>query len=71
MPSYIVTLKDHVTDAEVTAIKKDAVENGGKITHEYTLIKGFAVEYPEDRVSTLESHPHVQAVERDQEMKTQ
>ncbi|KAI1113776.1 hypothetical protein F5Y14DRAFT_416534 [Nemania sp. NC0429] len=71
MPSYIVTLKDDATPEEVAEAKQHAKDQGGKITHEYNLIKGFAVEFPEGSVSTLESHKHVKAVEADQEVKTQ
>ncbi|KAF4447121.1 hypothetical protein F53441_9266 [Fusarium austroafricanum] len=74
MPSYIfpqVTCKDDATDDQVKAAKQHAIDNGGKITQEYTIIKGFAVEYPHDSIQTLESHEHVQAVEPDSVMKTQ
>jgi hypothetical protein len=30
-----------------------------------------SVDFPEDQITTLESHEHVKAVEKDQEMKTQ
>ncbi|ETS82489.1 hypothetical protein PFICI_04365 [Pestalotiopsis fici W106-1] len=71
MPSYIVTCKDDASPEQVAAAKQHAKDQGGKITHEYSLIKGFAVEFPKDSVQTLESHEHVKAVEADQEMKTQ
>ncbi|GJC96975.1 peptidase inhibitor I9 [Colletotrichum higginsianum] len=51
--------------------KKHATDQGGKIGHEYSLIKGFSVEFPEDQISTLENHEHVKHVEKDQEVKTQ
>ncbi|TGZ77281.1 protease propeptide/inhibitor [Ascodesmis nigricans] len=71
MPAYIVTAKPDCTDEDVQALKQQCRDRGGNITHEYTLIKGFAVEYPENAVMTLESHPHVDHVEQDQIMKTQ
>ncbi|KAM0257500.1 hypothetical protein ACHAQJ_004314 [Trichoderma viride] len=71
MPAYIVTLKDDASDAQIAAAKKKATDAGGKITHEYGLIKGFAVTYPEGTVSTLEDDPTVQAVEADTEVRTQ
>ncbi|KAI1874989.1 uncharacterized protein JN550_002418 [Neoarthrinium moseri] len=71
LPPQQVTCKDGATDDQVAAAKKHAQDQGGKITHEYNLIKGFAVEFPKDSVSTLESHEHVKAVEADKEMKTQ
>ncbi|KAI0406171.1 hypothetical protein F4802DRAFT_596530 [Xylaria palmicola] len=66
-----VTCKEGASADEVAATKKHAKDQGGKITHEYNLIKGFAVEFPEDKVNTLESHEHVKAIEKDQEVKTQ
>ncbi|CAJ2514267.1 Uu.00g023860.m01.CDS01 [Anthostomella pinea] len=71
MPSYIVTCKKDATDDQVAAAKKHAEDQGGKIGHEYKLIKGFSVSFPKDSVSTMESHEHVEAVEEDKEMKTQ
>merc|ERR1712169_151187 len=69
MPTYIVTCKEDCSDDQVAATKQHAKDNGGKITHEYKIIKGFAVEYPEGSVQTLENHEHVKAVEQDQTMK--
>ncbi|RPB25781.1 hypothetical protein L211DRAFT_835831, partial [Terfezia boudieri ATCC MYA-4762] len=39
--SYIITLKDDATDADLQAVKDQVVASGGKIVHEYDLIKGF------------------------------
>ncbi|KAL3607187.1 hypothetical protein FPOAC2_02162 [Fusarium poae] len=71
MPSYIVTCKEDATDEQVQSAKQHAIDQGGKIGHEYSLIKGFSVEFPQDSVQTLESHEHIHAVEADGEMKTQ
>ncbi|KAH6607862.1 peptidase inhibitor i9 [Trichoderma cornu-damae] len=73
MPSYIVTLKDDASDEELAAsrAKEKATAAGAKITQEYTLIKGFAVEYPEGTVTTLAEDPNVQSVELDQVVTTQ
>ncbi|KAI1501018.1 hypothetical protein F5X99DRAFT_384169 [Biscogniauxia marginata] len=71
MPSYIVTCNPDATPEQVAAAKKHATDQGGKITHEYNLIKGFAVSFPEDSIATLESHEHVKAVELDGEVRTQ
>ncbi|KAI1400795.1 peptidase inhibitor I9 [Hypoxylon fuscum] len=71
MPTYIVTCKSDANADQVAAAKKHAQDQGGKIGHEYSLIKGFSVTFPNDAVTTLESHEHVQAVELDQEVKTQ
>ncbi|KAI0478642.1 alpha-ketoacid dehydrogenase kinase [Xylariaceae sp. FL0804] len=61
MPGYIVTCKKDATPEQVAAAKKHAEEQGGKIGHEYKLIKGFSVEFPKDSVQTMESHEHVEA----------
>ncbi|KAF4975952.1 hypothetical protein FZEAL_7332 [Fusarium zealandicum] len=71
MPAYIVTCKDDASDDQVKAAKKHATDQGGKITQEYSIIKGFAVEFDDDAVQTLESHEHVQAVEKDGTVSTQ
>ncbi|KAE8323124.1 hypothetical protein BDV39DRAFT_182726 [Aspergillus sergii] len=71
MPSYIVSCKEDATDEQVQEAKQHAINQGGRITHEYTLIKGFAVTFPEDAISTLETHEHVKAVEEDVVMTTQ
>ncbi|KAK1969887.1 peptidase inhibitor I9 [Colletotrichum eremochloae] len=71
MPTYIVTCKEDASAEQVQAAKKHATDQGGKIGHEYSLIKGFSVEFPEDQISTLENHEHVKHVEKDQEVKTQ
>ncbi|KAJ5836591.1 hypothetical protein N7447_002617 [Penicillium robsamsonii] len=71
MPSYIITCKPDATDDQVQAVKEHAQEQGGSIGHEYSLIKGFSVTFPEDSVHSLDSHPHVENVEADGEMRTQ
>ncbi|KAI1409333.1 hypothetical protein F5Y13DRAFT_170198 [Hypoxylon sp. FL1857] len=71
MPTYIVTCKPDATPEQVAAAKKHAQDQGGKIGHEYNLIKGFSVSFPNDAVTTLESHEHVKGVELDQEVRTQ
>ncbi|TGJ86879.1 hypothetical protein E0Z10_g1898 [Xylaria hypoxylon] len=71
MPTYIITCKSEASADQVAEAKQHAKDQGGKITHEYNLIKGFAVEFPADKITTLESHEHVKAVELDQEVKTQ
>ncbi|KAK0742190.1 hypothetical protein B0T21DRAFT_360791 [Apiosordaria backusii] len=71
MPSYIVTCKDHATEEEIAAAKQEAKDQGGTIGHEYTLIKGFQVTFPEGTVQTLEHHEHISSVEEDQDVHTQ
>ncbi|KAB8216038.1 hypothetical protein BDV33DRAFT_179655 [Aspergillus novoparasiticus] len=71
MPLYNVTLKTKDSSPEeLEKAKEKARKDGGTIKHEYTLIKGFTVEYPEDHVGILESSEHIH-VEQDQEVKIQ
>ncbi|KAH7376185.1 peptidase inhibitor I9 [Plectosphaerella cucumerina] len=70
MPTYIVTCKEDASPDQVQAAKDHAVSQGGKIGHEYNLIKGFSVSFDKDSVQTLESHEHIKAVEADQEVHT-
>ncbi|KAL2819164.1 hypothetical protein BJX63DRAFT_428818 [Aspergillus granulosus] len=37
-----IKCKSSATDEEIQTVKDQAVQNGGTITHEYKLIKGFA-----------------------------
>ncbi|KAB8076669.1 hypothetical protein BDV29DRAFT_169839 [Aspergillus leporis] len=70
MPLYNVTLKKDSPKEELEKAKEKARNEGGTIKHEYTLIKGFTVEFPDDQVKALESSEHVH-VEQDGEMKIQ
>ncbi|KAL1998990.1 hypothetical protein VTN02DRAFT_5224 [Thermoascus thermophilus] len=70
MPLFNVTLKKDASPEELEKVKEQAKANGGVIKHEYTLIKGFTVEYPEDQVNVLQTNEHVH-VEQDGEIKTQ
>ncbi|CAI7589889.1 unnamed protein product [Penicillium bialowiezense] len=70
MPTYLVTAKKDASPEEVEATKQHARDQGGEIKHEYSLIKGFSVAFPNDAVTTLESHEHVDNVELDQEATT-
>jgi hypothetical protein len=67
---FNVTLKKDSSPEELEKAKEQVKEQGGTIKHEYTLIKGFTVEYPDDHVNVLESSEHLH-VERDGEVKTQ
>ncbi|KOS21637.1 Uncharacterized protein ESCO_005237 [Escovopsis weberi] len=71
MPGYIVTMNENATDEQVKSAEMLAESQGGTITHRYTLMKAFAVEYPEGTVMTLGSHEHVNSVELDKVMTTQ
>ncbi|KAI5302165.1 hypothetical protein KEM56_000967 [Ascosphaera pollenicola] len=70
MVQYNVTLKPDAPKEELEKAKEEVKAQGGTISHEFTLIKGFVVEYPDDHVNVLESNDHLH-VEKDQEVKTQ
>ncbi|MCJ1256494.1 hypothetical protein MMC24_004315 [Lignoscripta atroalba] len=67
---YNVTLKENASPEELSKAKDTAKSQGGSITHEFTLIKGFTVDFPADKVGVLESNDHIH-VEQDAEVKTQ
>ncbi|KAK5700326.1 hypothetical protein LTS12_028425 [Elasticomyces elasticus] len=70
MPLFNVTLKKDSPAEELEKAKQQAKDQGGSIQHEYSLIKGFTVEFPSDSVLTLESNEHIH-VEQDGEVRTQ
>ncbi|EEA28715.1 hypothetical protein TMatcc_002933 [Talaromyces marneffei ATCC 18224] len=70
MTLYNVTLKESSSPAELEKAKEKVRSEGGTIKHEYTLIKGFTVEYPDDHVGVLESNEHLH-VEQDGQVSTQ
>ncbi|PUU72359.1 hypothetical protein B9Z19DRAFT_1137872 [Tuber borchii] len=71
MPSYIITVKPSASDSELAQIKQDILNQGGKITSEYTILRGFACDLPEKHYSTYATHPSVQSVEADGVVTTQ
>ncbi|KAF2719303.1 hypothetical protein K431DRAFT_114361 [Polychaeton citri CBS 116435] len=70
MPSVNVSLKEGADASQLEAAKKQVEEQGGKVTHEFKLVKGFTAEFPSDSAHTLESNDHIN-VEADSEVKTQ
>ncbi|CAI7650839.1 unnamed protein product [Penicillium crustosum] len=64
MPLYNITLKADAPVEELEKAKETAREKGGVIKHEYSIIKGFTVEFPENTVQTFESTENVH-VEQD------
>ena len=69
--SYIVTLKESASDADVSTIKSKISELGGKILDEFSLIKGFLVLLPAIHTDAIEKHDLVLNVEEDKEVKIQ
>ncbi|KAJ9666896.1 hypothetical protein H2201_003030 [Coniosporium apollinis] len=72
MPNKVinVSVKDGGDAGELEKLKKQIQDQGGKITHEFKLIKGFTAEVPDDAISTLQDNQHLN-VEPDQEVRTQ
>ncbi|KAK0272051.1 hypothetical protein LTR35_010322 [Friedmanniomyces endolithicus] len=46
MPSINVSLKDGAGADQLDAAKKQVTDQGGKITNEFKLIKGFTYDHP-------------------------
>ncbi|QUC16216.1 uncharacterized protein UV8b_00457 [Ustilaginoidea virens] len=53
--SAIIYFDDTVPDSILAEAKSSIVAAGGKITHHYTLIKGFAVIAPEKALETVQA----------------
>ncbi|KAF2639482.1 hypothetical protein P280DRAFT_518898 [Massarina eburnea CBS 473.64] len=70
MPAINVTLKSGASKEELEKAKSQVQEQGGKVTHEFSLINGFTAEFPEDSVHSLATNDHI-TVENDGVMKTQ
>ncbi|PHH55515.1 hypothetical protein CFIMG_001390RA [Ceratocystis fimbriata CBS 114723] len=71
MPSYLVTFKEDATKDQIDAAKKLVKDQGGEITDEFSLIKGFTVSYPEGTVQTLSKNPSVSSFQLNGEVRTQ
>merc|ERR1711879_484024 len=55
--SVIVYFDDNNTpDSIVDQAKKDIVSAGGKITHVYSIIKGFAADAPEEALQSVQEY---------------
>ncbi|KAK5997366.1 hypothetical protein PT974_02722 [Cladobotryum mycophilum] len=46
---------DATPDSVVSKIRADIIKAGGKITHDYTIIRGFAVIAPEKALETVQA----------------
>ncbi|SCU88685.1 LADA_0E11540g1_1 [Lachancea dasiensis] len=70
--TFIVTLKDHVADVDISSVKESFSKLGGEITHEFSLIKGFTVKVPESGIATVkdEHADSIANIEEDQEVST-
>ncbi|EFE43483.1 hypothetical protein TRV_01745, partial [Trichophyton verrucosum HKI 0517] len=66
LTSLQVTMKPGAPDEALAKAKESAKKTGGTIRHEYKLIRGFTVEYPNDHNldDVLKSNDHIH-VEQD------
>lgn len=71
LKSYIVTLKDSVSSADIESVKKSITDLGGSIVSEFSLIKGFVTKLPAIHTDAILKHEHVANVEEDKEVKIQ
>ncbi|KAF4302607.1 Proteinase inhibitor propeptide [Botryosphaeria dothidea] len=55
MPAINVTLKEGASADELEKAKKSVADQGGKVTHEFKLIKGFTYDYPTLLLQTASS----------------
>ncbi|EGW35450.1 uncharacterized protein SPAPADRAFT_58684 [Spathaspora passalidarum NRRL Y-27907] len=67
LKSYIITLKEDVSDVDFNSVKSLIGDLGGEITNEFTLIKGFAAKLPGE-VSALTKDDRILHVEEDKEV---
>ncbi|OAL74037.1 hypothetical protein A7D00_2066 [Trichophyton violaceum] len=68
MKSVIVSFGNEAPDSVVQKAKEAILAAGGKITHEYSLIKGFSGEMPEsvmDQVKAMDAR-YPATIEEDQ-----
>lgn len=63
---YIVRLSDSATEADLNNTISSFERNGGSITHQHTLFKGFTGVIPDNKVSAFEATPGIEAIEKDQ-----
>ncbi|CAX42103.1 protease B inhibitor, putative [Candida dubliniensis CD36] len=69
---YIITLKDTCPDSEASSIKSKITELGGKITNEFSLIKGFSAQLPTIHAEALpKDFAGIANIEEDGEVRTQ
>lgn len=69
--SFIITLKDQVTDLDMLEIKRSIEKMGGIINHEFSLIKGFTIKVPEPlSIKSLQElhHESILNIEEDKEV---
>jgi hypothetical protein len=71
--SVVVSFKKGTSQSVVDEAKTKYKEAGGRITHEFHLINGFAAEVPDEGIASVSSwgEEHDMLVEDDKQMGTQ
>lgn len=69
--SFIVTLKETASDADLSGVKQKVSDLGGKVVSEFSLIKGFVAKFPLIHASSIKEDSAVLTVEEDSEVKIQ
>ena len=63
---YIVTLKEEVSlAAHISSTQAKIESTPSNITHEYSLINGYAGEFSDDDLNDLRAHPEIASIEED------
>jgi len=63
---YIITIKDEVSlAAHVSSTQASIASTTSNITHEFSLINGYAGEFTDDDLNDLRANPDVASIEQD------
>jgi len=63
---YLVTLKDEVSlAAHVSSTQASIASTTSNITHEFSLINGYAGEFTDDDLNDLRANPDIASIEQD------
>ncbi|KAI9178668.1 hypothetical protein H9P43_005330 [Blastocladiella emersonii ATCC 22665] len=64
--SVIVVFKPETPIATIDAAAKELEAQGGKVGHRFeSTILGFSASIPDDHITTLAEHPHLDFIEAD------
>ena len=63
---YIITLKEGVSRAShLSSIQSNIVSTPSTVTHEFSIINGYAGEFSPDNLNELRAHPDIASIEED------
>jgi len=66
-----VVFKDNATPEQIKKYTQEINENGGKVTQEYGILKGFAAHIPESFLCNLQGDDLIKYIEPDGVVTTQ